>query len=104
MTKQEFLSENREQVINYYNSKVKDLYNVSLKDFMLNLFNGFEKITTGEEFEKYDLFGNLEDAKSRLGLFSSNIKNTYSKPYGESNHAKAVAYHGEEKVKLMANA
>lgn len=104
MTTQEFLSENRQEVINFYNEKVKKFHNVTLKDFMINLLNGFEKITNGESLTKFDLFGNLQDAKSKLGMWDVAGATTYTKPYSESNHAKAVNYHGAEKVRMMSNA
>lgn len=104
METRDFLKANREEVVNYYNSKIKGFYNVSLKDFMIDLMNNFRKITTGEELKKFDLFGNLQDTKSRLGTFDCEIGVTYSTPYSESNHAKAVAYFGADKVKMMSNA
>lgn len=71
MTTQQFLSENRQEVINFYNNEISKYWTISLKDFMLDLINNFEKITTGEELKKFDLFGNLNRAKSRLGLFNA---------------------------------
>jgi hypothetical protein len=106
MTTQEFLSENRERVINFYNDNVNGLYNISLKDFMIDLMKNFRKATK-KEIKGYtltDLSANLTDAKSRLGLMDVEIEVSYSKPYSESNHAKAVAYFGKEKVQLMSNA
>jgi hypothetical protein len=100
----EFLKANREEVVNYYNENVKNFYNVSLGSFMTDLMNNFRKITTCEELKKMDLMGNLKEAQSRLGTFDSKIQTTYSKPYSESNHAKAVAYFGESKTKMMSNA
>jgi len=104
MKKLQFLKDNKEQVVKYYNSKIKGLYNVTLKYFMTDLLDKFEKITTDKELVKFDLFGNMERAKSRLGLMDVEIGVSYSKPYSESNHAKAVAYHGKDKVELMSNA
>lgn len=106
MTTQEFLSENRERVIKFYNDNVNGLYNVSLKDFMVDLMKNFRKATK-KEIKGYtltDLSVNLTEAKSRLGLMDVEIGVSYSKPYSESNHAKAVAYYGKEKVQLMSNA
>ena len=62
MTTQEFLSENREEVINYFNNEIKNYWNISLKDFMTDLMVNFRKITTGDDFKKFDLFGNLNDS------------------------------------------
>jgi hypothetical protein len=70
MKAKEFLIENRELVINYYNTEVKGLWIISLADFMKDVLVNFKKITTGDELKKFDLFGNLQDAKSRLGLFT----------------------------------
>jgi hypothetical protein len=75
----EFLKENREEVISFYNSKVNPFFNISLKDFMLDLIANFKKITTGEELKKFDLFGNLDDAKSRLGMFDNSISVDFDK-------------------------
>ena len=104
MTTQEFLKDNREEVVNYFNSKIKGFYNVSLKDFMLDLMNNFRKITISEGLKRMDLMANLQDAQSRLGTFDCEIGTTYTKPYSESNHAKAVAYFGADKVRMMSNA
>lgn len=97
-----FLSENKQEVITFYNDKVQGLYDVSLKDFMTDLLNNFRKITTGEDLKRFDLMGNLDEAKSRIGMFSHSIENTYSKPYSESNHAKMVNYHGTEKAAQLS--
>jgi len=104
MKKLQFLKDNKEQVVKYYNENVKGLYDVTLKDFMTDLLDNFKKITTTKELVKFDLFGNLQDAESRLGCKDVEIGVSYSKPYSESNHAKAVAYYGKEKVELMSNA
>jgi len=69
MTTKQFLSENREEVINFFNNEISQFYTISLNDFMLDVMNNFRKITTGEDFKKFDLFGNLQSAKQRLGLF-----------------------------------
>ena len=103
MNTKEFLTENREEVVNYYNNNVKDFYKASMKDFMLDLLNNFRKMTITEGFSKTDLMGNLKEAQSRLGMFDVKIGLSYSKPYAESKHAKAVALYGIEKVRLMYN-
>lgn len=71
MTKQEFLSENRQEVINFYSNEIATFWTISLKDFMIDVMNNFRKITTGEEYRKFDLICNLQDAKSRLGMFNA---------------------------------
>jgi len=103
MTTKEFLTENREQVISFYNENVKGKYNITIKAFMIDLMNNFRKITIVENLTKTDLFGNLNEAKSRLGLMSVEIGGTYSKPYSESNHAKRVNYYGKEKANQLNN-
>lgn len=104
MTTQEFLKANREEVVSFYNTNVQPLYAVTLKDFMVDLLNNFRKITSGEDFKKFDLMGNLQEAKSRLGLFANSTAVTYSTPYAQSNHAKAVNYFGKDKVNMISNA
>jgi len=54
MTTKEFLTENREQVINFYNENVKGLYNTTLNAFMIDLMNNFKKITIVENLTKTD--------------------------------------------------
>lgn len=103
MTTKEFLTENREQVINYYNKNIKGSYNTTLNAFMLDLMNNFRKITIVENLTRTDLFGNLTEAKNRLGLMIVEIGVTYSKPYSESNHAKRVKYYGKEKANQLNN-
>lgn len=107
MTTKEFLTENREMVIEFYNKEIKDYWNISLGKFMLDVMSNFKKATKKEikGYTMTDLKINLLDAKSRLGMFDKvEVVVKYSKPYSESNHAKAVAYHGKEKVQLMSNA
>jgi len=72
MTTLEFLTENRSEVINFFNKSINNYYNVTAKEFMLDLMDNFRKVTLGEELKKFDLFSNLEEAKSRLGLMSQN--------------------------------
>ena len=103
MTTKQFLTDNREQVINFYNKNIKGLYNTTLHNFMLDLMNNFRKITIDEDFDKTDLFGNLNEAKDRLGLMDVEINVTYSKPYSESNHAKMINYYGKEKAEKLLN-
>ena len=69
MKTQEFLSENRNEVINYFNSEISNYWTISLKDFMIDLMNNFRKISIKEEYTRMDLMGNLKEAKSRLGIF-----------------------------------
>lgn len=99
----EFLTDNREQVVIFYNKNVKGLYNTTLNAFMTDLRNNFRKITIVENLTKTDLHGNLIEAKSRLGLMNIEIDITYSKPYSESNHAKRVNYYGKEKANQLNN-
>ena len=74
MTTREFLSENRNEVINFFNAEVTQHWNVTLKNFMLDLIQNFRKISTKEEFTKMDLMGNLQEAKSRLGCFDNKVE------------------------------
>jgi len=105
MTTKDFLTENRERVINYYNENVKGMYDTTLNAFMLDLMNNFRKATK-KEIKGYtltDLSCNLSAAKSRLGLMNVEIRVSYSKPYSESNHAKRVNYYGKEKANQLNN-
>jgi hypothetical protein len=70
MTTKEFLTANKQEVISYYNTNIAPLYSATLVEFMTDLLNNFRKITTGEDFKKFDLMGNLSEAKSRLGLMT----------------------------------
>jgi hypothetical protein len=69
-----FLSDNREIVINFYNENVKGVWNVTLAQFMSDIMNNFRKITKGDDFKKFDLMGNCQEAKSRLGLFDTQVE------------------------------
>ena len=97
MTTQEFLSENREEVINYYNNEVKNYWNVSLKDFMVDLLTNFRKVTTSEGLKRMDLMANLAEAKSRLGCFDTKIEVEFdrdafiAKKYKETVFAQNLA-------------
>ena len=70
MTTQEFLSENRQEVINYFEKEISQFWTISLKDFMVDVLVNFKKVTTCEEYKKFDLMANLQTAKSRLGMFN----------------------------------
>jgi len=70
MTNQEFLTKNKSQVIEFFNREVKNYYTVSMNDFGTDLLLNFRKITLGQELKGFDLSGNLQAAKSRLGLMS----------------------------------
>ena len=70
MTTNEFLTANREEVISYYNNEIAAYWTITLKDFMTDLMNNFRKITISEEYKRFDLMGNLQDAKERLGVFN----------------------------------
>lgn len=74
MTTQEFLSENRNEVIAFFNNEIASHWNVTLKNFMFDLMQKFRKISTKEEFTKMDLMGNLTEAKSRLGCFDNKVE------------------------------
>jgi GR25 family glycosyltransferase involved in LPS biosynthesis len=102
MNTKAFLTENKVEVIAYYNKNVAGLYDVTLRDFMADLLANFRKITTGDDLKKFDLFGNMNEAKSRLGLFSAPVSVDYSKPYAESNHAKMVNYYGADKAAQLS--
>ena len=101
MKTKEFLTANRDQVIKYYDQKVKGLYNTTLSAFMVDLMNNFKKVTLQEieGLTKMDLFANLEDAKNRLD--SVEIVVGYSTPYSESNHAKRANYYGKSKANQL---
>ena len=76
MTTKEFLSDNREEVINYYNNEIKGYWNISIKDFMTDLLTNFRKVTISEGLKRMDLTSNLIEAKSRLGLMDRKIEAT----------------------------
>lgn len=85
MKTKDFLTENRTEVINYFNNEISNYWTISLKDFMIDLMNNFRKISTKEEYTKMDLMGNLQEAKSRLGMFNKcSVEVIYTKPYKEN--------------------
>ena len=86
MTTQEFLTENRSEVINFFNTSVNGYFNTDLKSFMTDLMVNFRKVTLSEGLKRMDLFANLEEAKSRLGLMSQ--KNF---EYAEDKRTNALA-------------
>lgn len=79
METKKFLTENREQVINYFNVEIKNYWNITLKDFMLDLMNNFEQTTLGEGLKRTDLTWNLMKSKSRLGLMDTKIEVKFDK-------------------------
>jgi hypothetical protein len=98
-----WLAENRNQVLDFYNelSKEKFFSGVSLRDFGYEVYNGM-KANNPRSNKKakqvlVSVLYNLEGKHTQIGV-------SYSKPYSESNHAKAVNYHGKKQVELMNNA
>ena len=79
MKTQEFLTENRTEVINYFNNEIKSHWNISMKDFCSDLLNKFRKVTICEGLTRMDLFSNLQDAKSRLGCFDNRIEVSFDR-------------------------
>ena len=79
MKTENFLKENRNTVINYFNTEIRPFWNISLKDFMIDLIGNFKKVTITTELKKFDLMANLSQAKSRLGLFDVKITSTEKK-------------------------
>lgn len=76
MTALELLTEKRERVISFYNTEIKGNWNISLKAFMTDLLNNFEKYTKAsiEGYTNTDLTGNLFAAKTRLGEFDNKVE------------------------------
>ena len=85
----EFLSANRETVISFYHKQIEPFHSVTLTEFMWDVFNNFKKQTTSPDLKKYDLFGNLEDAKARCGTFDHRVGGTEVKP-NHSNLSEAA--------------
>lgn len=82
---QDFLTENRNEVVNFFNNEISNDWTISLKDFMVDLMNNFRKISIKEEYTRMDLMGNLKEAKSRLGMFTkTTVEVKYTKPYKEN--------------------
>ena len=75
----EILAENRDLVINFYNEEVKGAWNISLKDLMTDVMENFKKRTKKEieGFTKTDVYMNIRDAKSRLGMMDAKISFAY---------------------------
>ena len=52
---------------------------------MIDLMKNFRKISIKEEYTIMDLMGNLQETKSRLGMFDKcSVEVTYTKPYKEN--------------------
>ncbi len=99
MTTKEFLSENRNEVISFYNSNIKRRSNITLKDFMLMLLTEYKETVKGIDiYSSKNLMYNLFDIQYKV-VENSDIETKYTKPYSESNHSKMVNYYGKEKTK-----
>ena len=94
----QFLTDNRDTVISYYNDNVKGYYNATLKEFMTDLVANFRKITTCEEFKKFDLNGNLQEAKSTLGLMN---ENSFELAEDKKTNALKAKYAGTQYLALV---
>lgn len=73
-TVKEVLTENREWVIDYYNTEIKNSWKISLKDFMTDILTNFRKVTISEGYKLMDVSCNCMEAKSRLGLMDTKIE------------------------------
>lgn len=97
------MTENRNQVLDFYNelSQEKFFSGVSKKDFGMQVYKAMQVNNPRSDKKAKDVLVNvlydLEGEHTQIGV-------SYSKPYAESNHAKAVNYHGKNKVELMNNA
>jgi len=98
-----WLTENRNQVLDFYNELSQEEFfsGVSKKDFGMQVYRSMQANNprSNEKAKKVltSVLYNLEGEHTQIGV-------SYSKPYAESNHAKAVKYHGKKKVELMNNA
>ena len=94
MNTQEFLTENREEVIAYFNVEIKNSWNISLSAFMKDLMNNFEKITLAsiEGYTLMDLSGNLKNAKSRLGMFDNRLEVKFDRDNYIANKYKNTVF------------
>lgn len=94
MNTQEFLTENRDRVIAYYNAEIKGSWNISLSAFMKDLMNNFEKITLAsiEGYTLMDLSGNLQNAKSRLGMFDNRLEVKFDRDNYIANKYKNTVF------------
>ena len=88
----EFLKENRLDVVNFYNLEISKYFNITLADFMKDLLKNFKQITTGEELKKFDIFANLQSAKSRLGLFDNKIEVKFDRDTFIANKYKGTKF------------
>jgi hypothetical protein len=98
-----WMSENREVVIAKFEAlKSEKFYNgITLKNFMLEVLSAMQMNNVRSEKRAKEM---LPFLMSNVYVNNSKIGVTYSTPYVESNHAKAVNYHGGEKVKMMSSA
>lgn len=81
MTTQQFLSENRNQVISFYNSNIKGECDITLKDFMLKLMKDFKHIVKVVDlYSVKNLSINLFEIQDSLNI-ESEIEVIYTKPY-----------------------
>lgn len=93
-----FLTENKQEVVNFFNASINNYYNVTIKDFMTDLLVNFRKVTTGVDLKRFDLVANLDEAKSRLGLMS---KNHFEYAQDKKTNALRAKYAGTAKMSLI---
>ncbi|MFD1292653.1 hypothetical protein ACFQ5N_02285 [Lutibacter holmesii] len=103
METKQFLSDNRELVIRFYNGNIKNDTDLSLKDFMIMLMNDFKHIVkVVDMYSEKNLFANMFEIESSISD-NYEIGTTFSTPYSESNHAKSVNYYGKNKTNQFNN-
>jgi len=99
----DYLAANREVVIAKFQDLQKEkFYNgISLKNFMIEVFQQMANNNPKSDKKATSLLPFVVSAVSNRNC---KIGETHTKPYSESNHAKAVNYFGADKVKSMSNA
>lgn len=98
MTTAEFLTANRDKVINTIKSQISSRSTLTLKDAMIVFMNKMEETNNNTTLS---YFAVKEASNNNFQTGTTNT--TFSQPYSESNHAKQVAYFGAEKTNQFKN-
>lgn len=95
-----WMTDNRDQVISKFSElQSEEHYNgCALKQFMVEIFNGMSRNNPRSEKAAASL---LPHVMGSVYVSNSNVANSHTKPYGQSNHAKQAAYFGQKTTEML---
>ena len=95
-TTEQYLRENREEIIRILNNTISLMRGVTLKQAMIVFKSKMEETNNNKTLSYFAVKQIEQTPLGKIGVI-------YSRPYSESNHAKMVNYYGKEKANQLSN-